>query len=356
MASIPPSRASYLRTRARRTHSSDSPPPRRETSRFTRPKSRSGTQHSGQIGHQGDLVAVGELGALEAVRPDLLGQFGLVHPDKPQLLEELRLVGQGEDPQDAEDDRLGDARLNELRPHPFPHVSVANGKRTHFGQVLPHDVDGGGSDHLAAVAGVHEVVAQVLVDFAQRPGEHIPLARVFGDQFLDGLDVPHPGLSDHPRAAPSISSLACACASSVTSAPEIMRASSLILSCFDNACTPVATVPFPDCLTTSRWASAKAATCGRWVTQTTCAVAESPLRHAPTRSATLPPIPVSISFHHTTLFFPPPPPPPAGGGGGRRPPPPPGTAKKNPPPPAPPGGGGCPGRGGKKRMVVSDEI
>ena len=39
-----------------------------------------------------------------------------------------------------------------------------------------YDVDRGGSDHLPPVLDTYEVVAQILVDLAQRPGEHVSLA------------------------------------------------------------------------------------------------------------------------------------------------------------------------------------
>src|SRR5512139_3578728 len=304
MPSRRPSRASYRRVRARATYSSASPPPRPATSRRTASNRSSATHPPGEVRHQRDLVAVRELGALEAVGPDLVGEFGLVHPLEAELLEELRLVREREHARDPQHDRLGDARLHQLRADPAAHPSLLDGKGPHLGEVLPHDVDGGGADHLPAVL-VHEVVPQVLVDVAERPREHVPLAGVVGDQFLDRLDVRHPRLPDHPPAALSISSFACAFARSVISAPEIIRASSLILSCFVNGFTPVATVPPAARFTTWRCSSAKAATCGRWVTQTTWERAASPFSRAPTRSATLPPLPVSISSN--TSVRPPPP-------------------------------------------------
>src|SRR5512139_180109 len=304
MPSRRPSRASYRRVRARATYSSASPPPRPATSRRTASNRSSATHPPGEVRHQRDLVAVRELGALEAVGPDLVGEFGLVHPLEAELLEELRLVREREHARDPQHDRLGDARLHQLRADPAAHAPLLDGEGPHLREVLPHDVDRGGADHPPAVL-VYEVVAQVLVDVAEGPREHVPLAGVFGDQPLDRLDVRHPRLPDHPPAALSISSFACAFARSVISVPEIIRASSLILSCFESGFTPVATVPPAARFTTWRCSSAKAATCGRWVTQTTWETAASPFSRAPTRSATLPPIPVSISSN--TRVRPPPP-------------------------------------------------
>src|SRR5512139_2460864 len=304
MPSRRPSRASYRRVRARATYSSASPPPRPATSRRTASNRSSATHPPGEVGDQRDLVAVGELRALQAIGPDLVGELGLVHPVETEPLEELRLVREREHARDPQHDRLGDARLHQLRADPAAHPPLLHGEGPHLREVLPHDVDGGGADHLPAVL-VHEVVPQVLVDVAEGPREHVPLAGVVGDQFLDRLDVRHPRLPDHPPAALSISSFACAFARAVISAPEIIRASSLILSCFVRGFTPVATVPPAARFTTWRCCSAKAATCGRCVTQTTWETAARLFSRAPTRSATLPPIPVSISSN--TSVRPPPP-------------------------------------------------
>src|SRR5512145_500491 len=138
--SIPPPRASYRRARSRTTYSSACPPPRRETSRSTRPNSASGMPHSGEIGQQRDLVAVGELGALEAVGPDLVRKLGLVDPPESQLLEEFGLVGESENARDSQQDRLGDARLDEPGADALPADLVVDRQRADLGEVFPHDV------------------------------------------------------------------------------------------------------------------------------------------------------------------------------------------------------------------------
>src|SRR3989304_2403564 len=97
-----------------------------------------------EVGDQRHLVAIGKLGALQAIGPDLLGEFGLVHFVESELHEELRLVGQRENTAGPEHDRLGDARFHELRPDPAPHVPLAHGKGPHLGEVFPHDMDGRG--------------------------------------------------------------------------------------------------------------------------------------------------------------------------------------------------------------------
>ena len=66
------------RARERTTHSSASPPPAAPLREARRSKRLSVTRTPGEIGHQRHLVAVGELGALEAIGPDLVGKFGLV--------------------------------------------------------------------------------------------------------------------------------------------------------------------------------------------------------------------------------------------------------------------------------------
>lgn len=50
---------------------------------------------SGNIQHQGDFVAIGELGAVQAIRPHFLRKHVLINQAKAQMLEKVHFVGQG---------------------------------------------------------------------------------------------------------------------------------------------------------------------------------------------------------------------------------------------------------------------
>jgi hypothetical protein len=122
------------------------------------------------------LITVREFNTIQAVGPDLLGEFGLVHDVKPELLEELRLVRQREDAPDPEHDRLGDARLHQLRPDPAAHLPLAYGEGAHLRQVLPEHMQGRAGGHLAGecpvVPGSAAVAGQGLREVGQ--GQHLP--------------------------------------------------------------------------------------------------------------------------------------------------------------------------------------
>ena len=124
------------------------------------------------------LSAIGEVHAVDALLPDLVRQLRLVDLAEAQLARRSRGRTSGRRRAlDAEGDRIVDGRGHELRADTVPLCAFGHGEGTHFGQVLPRDVQGHAPHDLTAVER-NRVVAQVLVQRVQRARQHQSRRRI----------------------------------------------------------------------------------------------------------------------------------------------------------------------------------
>lgn len=145
-------------------------------------------------GH-GDLIAMGESGAMGAILPDLVGQRLPVDHFKPVAAEEAGLVGQGEDPGDAQFLRLRDQFVDDAPAGAAALASSPDGKGPDLGQVVPHDHEGSAADHLAAALGDNEI-PDVLEEAVDRHRKEYVLLDVGLEDLHDLGDVPDHGRPD----------------------------------------------------------------------------------------------------------------------------------------------------------------
>ena len=81
------------------------------------------------------LVAVRELGAVQAVAPDFVGQVLLVGVHETQRAEKGGLIGEGEDPADFPKPRLVQAGLDQPAAEALPLPGLGHRERADFRQV-----------------------------------------------------------------------------------------------------------------------------------------------------------------------------------------------------------------------------
>jgi hypothetical protein len=90
--------------------------------------------------YEGNLVAFGELGAADTIRPNFVRKVTFVHDLKPESLEQRGAVGQDKDLLDRQASSFLQQGFNELASYPPPLIGSPDGKGPNFCQVLPHDV------------------------------------------------------------------------------------------------------------------------------------------------------------------------------------------------------------------------
>ena len=130
----------------------------------------------------------------------------------------------------------------------------------------------------------------VLGDFVGEPVEL--LFRFGGGEFIDGfLSCALCAIFCGRGCASASRRRAAARASSVMAAPDSMRAISSMRASSSSNSTRVRS-PLREM---RKWRAARAATCGEWVTSSTCVVRASRCSRSPTASATAPPTPRSTS-------------------------------------------------------------
>ena len=117
---------------------------------------------------------------METLRPDFFGQFHLVYPGEALFFEELRLVGQTKNNRDFQQPRLVYTGRYELGPQPFILVGLSHCERFNFSQVRPANMQRDATDDLFAPSH-HKIVTQILINFTERPGQHI----AFGGKGID---------------------------------------------------------------------------------------------------------------------------------------------------------------------------
>lgn len=149
---------------------------------------------SSQIHDESDFVAFGKLGAMEAVRPDLLRENILVHHSKSHTLEKTGFVSERKETVDSQLTSLRNARFHQKPPQPPSLVFVGNRQRPDFSQILPHDVEAAAPHHLTGGRILdHKHVAKVGVELAQRACQQQALLGKTGQELLDGDHIAGPG-------------------------------------------------------------------------------------------------------------------------------------------------------------------
>lgn len=134
------------------------------------------------------LVALGELGAPEAISPYLLGEFRLVDLPEAEPLEKAGLIGQSKDPLYSEIPRFRETPLHKGSPYTFALVILHYSEGPYLGKVFPQDMERADTMYFVVFIEDDEIT-QRFVQIIERPRKHLlPLCELV-DQSLDLLNI-----------------------------------------------------------------------------------------------------------------------------------------------------------------------
>ena len=154
-----------------------------------------GGQPKSHVENERGLIAIGELVAADALRPDFPRQFVFRAPTEAVLLKEEGDIRQRENPGDAKFFRLSNASPQESRPDSSSLLVFNDRERPNLRQVLPVHVESDAPGDFPVLL-ADPVVSQGFIDLAERPVEHHAPAGVKRDQLLDPCHVVDFRLSD----------------------------------------------------------------------------------------------------------------------------------------------------------------
>jgi len=128
---------------------------------------------------------------VDAVLPDLVGKFRLVHLVESEGGEELRPIGQGEHLPQAEFPGLLQASLDQAATDSVSLVLTAHGQRPDLREVDPADVQGG-QPHDPSLRACHHEIPDVLVEVEARTRQQVAASREVVEDRLHGLHILEP--------------------------------------------------------------------------------------------------------------------------------------------------------------------
>lgn len=146
---------------------------------------------------------MGETGAVGTVLPDLVRQGIAVDHLETVTAEEAGLVGQGEDPGDAQFLSLYDQLVYDAPADSAALASSPDGQRPHLRQVVPDDDERSAPDHLSVAFGDDEI-PDLLEEAVDRHRKEDVLFDVGLEDLHDLGDVP-----DHGRADDDVATVRC---------------------------------------------------------------------------------------------------------------------------------------------------
>jgi hypothetical protein len=113
--------------------------------------------------YQSNLIAVGKLGAPQALAPYLTWKLPTIHLAETVFLKEIGPIGEAENGSDAQVSRLIEARLNKQGTGPLGLLLLGHGNTPDLGKVRPEYVVSGTSYYLLPIPN-YEEVPDVLVE------------------------------------------------------------------------------------------------------------------------------------------------------------------------------------------------
>jgi hypothetical protein len=141
----------------------------------------------GQIQYKCYFVTLGELGAMEAIRPDFLRKDILVHDSEAHVLKEFIFIGQGKYLFDAQLPGFVNARLYEQASDPPLVVGRRHGQGSDFRKVFPNDVQTAAPcDLIGLPIHIDVHVTQVRIELAQGTGQEPSIPGKLAQHLLYG--------------------------------------------------------------------------------------------------------------------------------------------------------------------------
>jgi hypothetical protein len=145
----------------------------------------------------GDFVTFRKLDALEAIRPDFMGQSRLVHFVKADFLKKINLIGENKDAAQAQINGLLYAGLHKFSADALLPIGFSNHQRSDLRQVFPTDMHAACADNSRLLFDlVDKDVSEIVKQFTEGSRQQIPTFGVTGKHFLDFTDVADLGFSD----------------------------------------------------------------------------------------------------------------------------------------------------------------